>query len=183
MANLDMRIERILTDLVAWRRDLHAHPEIAFQEHRTSAFVADKLKSFGLDVHTGLAGTGVVGVLRCGEGAAIALRADIDALPIEEATGLPYASVYRGRMHACGHDGHTTMLLGAARVLAKTRPKAGTFVFIFQPAEENEGGARVMIEEGLFSRFPVEAVFGMHNWPGLPCGHIGGTCRACHGGL
>lgn len=172
MADLNSRIERMLPDLVAWRHDLHAHPEIAFQEHRTSAVVAEKLKSFGLEVHTGLAGTGVVGVLRCGEGASVGLRSDIDALPIEEATGLPYASTNPGRMHACGHDGHTTMLLGAARLLAEDRPKRGTFVFIFQPAEENEGGARVMIEEGLFTRFPVDTVFGLHNWPGLPVGQI-----------
>lgn len=172
MTTLDSRIGRILPDLIAWRRDLHAHPEIAFQEHRTSAFIADKLRGFGLEVHTGLAGTGVVGVLHSGDGPMIGLRSDIDALPIEEATGLSYASAHPGRMHACGHDGHTTMLLGAARVLAEARPKSGTFVFVFQPAEENEGGARVMVEEGLFSRFPVDAVFGMHNWPGLACGHI-----------
>lgn len=172
MTDIDASIERMLPDLVAWRHDLHAHPEIAFQEHRTSAFVADKLASFGLDVHTGLAGTGVIGVLRCDDGAAVGLRSDIDALPIVEATGLPYASINPGRMHACGHDGHTTMLLGAARLLAENRPRRGTFVFIFQPAEENEGGARVMIEEGLFTRFPVDTVFGLHNWPGLPCGQI-----------
>jgi hippurate hydrolase len=172
MTTLDSRIGRVLPDLIAWRRDLHAHPEIAFQEHRTSAFIADKLRGFGLEVHTGLAGTGLVGVLHSGDGPMIGLRSDIDALPIEEATGLPYASAHPGRMHACGHDGHTTMLLGAARVLAEARPKSGTFVFVFQPAEENEGGARVMVEEGLFSRFPVDAIFGMHNWPGLACGHI-----------
>lgn len=172
MAGLEGRIESMLWDLVKWRRDLHAHPEIAFEELRTSAFIADKLASFGLEVDQGLAGTGVVGVLRCGEGPMIGLRADIDALPMQEATGLPYASSIPGRMHACGHDGHTTMLLGAARALAEAPPKAGTFVFIFQPAEENEGGARVMIERGLFDRFPVDAVYGMHNWPGLPCGQI-----------
>lgn len=172
MIDVNTRIERMLPDLVAWRHDLHAHPEIAFQEHRTSAVVAEKLKAFGFEVHTGLAGTGVVGVLRCGDGAAVGLRSDIDALPIEEATCLPYASTNPGRMHACGHDGHTTMLLGAARLLAEDRPKRGTFVFIFQPAEENEGGARVMIEDGLFTRFPVDTVFGLHNWPGLPCGQI-----------
>jgi hippurate hydrolase len=172
MTDVVSRIERIVPDLVAWRHDLHAHPETAFEEHRTSAFIAEKLRAFGLDVHTGLAGTGVVGVLRCGEGATVGLRADIDALPIMEATGLPYASVHSGRMHACGHDGHTTMLLGAARMLADNPPHKGTFVFIFQPAEENEGGARVMIEQGLFDRFPVAAVYGMHNWPGLDCGRI-----------
>lgn len=172
MTTLDSRIERILPDLVAWRRDLHAHPEIAFQEHRTSAFVADRLRSFGLDVHTGLAGTGVVGVLRGGSGPTIGLRADMDALPIEEVPGRPWCSIYPGRMHACGHDGHTTMLLGAARLLAETPEAAGTLVFVFQPAEENEGGARVMIEQGLFDRFDVDAIYGMHNWPGLSCGTI-----------
>ena len=172
MDDLDKRIDGILPDVVEWRHDLHAHPELAFEEKRTSAFIAERLTSFGLDVHTGLAGTGVVGVLRIGEGPSIGMRADIDALPIVEATGLPYASKHAGRMHACGHDGHTAMLLGAARVLAETKPKNGTFVFIFQPAEESEGGARVMVEQGLFARFPVDAVYGAHNWPGLPCGHF-----------
>jgi amidohydrolase len=172
MTELDSRIDRIVPDLVAWRHDLHAHPELAFQEHRTSAFVADKLRSFGLEVFTGLAGTGVVGVLRGGNGAMIGLRCDMDALPIEEASGVAYASRTPGVMHACGHDGHTSMLLGAARLLAEARPTTGTFVFIFQPAEENEGGARVMIEDGLFDRFPLDAVYGMHNWPGLAEGHI-----------
>ncbi len=172
MGELDKRIDSILPDVVEWRHDLHAHPELAFEEKRTAAFIAERLTSFGLEVHTGLAGTGVVGVLSCGNGPSIGMRADIDALPIEEATGLSYASRHSGRMHACGHDGHTAMLLGAARVLAEARPKEGTFVFIFQPAEENEGGARVMVEQGLFSRFPVDAVYGAHNWPGLPCGHL-----------
>ncbi|OKO87437.1 M20 aminoacylase family protein [Bradyrhizobium sp. AS23.2] len=172
MGDLDRRIDSILPDVVEWRHDLHAHPELAFEEKRTAAFIAERLTSFGLEVHTGRAGTGVVGVLRCGNGPSIGMRADIDALPIEEAIGLPYASRHSGRMHACGHDGHTAMLLGAARVLAEARPKEGTFVFIFQPAEENEGGARVMVEQGLFSRFPVDAVYGAHNWPGLPCGHL-----------
>ena len=168
------RIGEFHDDMTAWRHDLHAHPEIAFEEVRTSSFVADKLKSFGLDeVHTGIAKTGVVGVLRNGSaGRAIGLRADMDALPIVEATGLSYASKTPGRMHACGHDGHTTMLLGAARYLAETRNFDGTVVFIFQPAEENEGGGRVMIEEGLFERFPMERVFGMHNWPRMPLGQF-----------
>jgi len=171
MDDLDKRINDILADVVAWRHDLHAHPELGFEEKRTAAFIAEHLTSFGLEVHTGLAGTGVVGVLSNGNGPAIGMRADIDALPILEATGLPYASKNPGRMHACGHDGHTTMLLAAARILAERKPR-GTFVFIFQPAEENQGGGRVMVEEGLFSRFPVDAVYGAHNWPGLACGQF-----------
>lgn len=155
-----------------WRHDLHTHPELAFEEHRTAAFIARELTAMGLEVHQGLAGTGVVGILRNGDGPSIGLRADIDALPVQEATGLPFASQTPGRMHACGHDGHTTMLLGAARHMAAHPPGAGTVVFIFQPAEENEGGARVMVEEGLFDRFPVSQVFALHNWPGLPAGEI-----------
>jgi amidohydrolase len=168
------RIGDFHDEMTAWRRDLHAHPELGFEETRTSAVVADKLRAFGLDeVHTGLAKTGVVGVLKAGAGGrAIGLRADMDALPIEEATGLPYASKHPGRMHACGHDGHTTMLLGAARYLAETRNFAGTVYFIFQPAEEMKGGGRVMLEEGLLERFPAEQVFGMHNWPRLPLGQF-----------
>ena len=166
------RIGDFQEEMTAWRRDLHAHPEIGFEETRTSALVADKLRAFGFDeVHAGLAKTGVVGVLRAGSGGrAIGLRADMDALPIEEATGLPYASRNPGRMHACGHDGHTTMLLGAARYLAETRNFDGTVFFIFQPAEEMMAGGRVMVEEGLFERFPAEQVFGMHNWPRMPVG-------------
>jgi len=158
-------------DLLAWRRDLHRHPETAFEEHRTAGLVAERLDSFGLEVHTGLAGTGVVGRLTAGSGnRAIGLRADLDALPIAELNDFDHRSTHEGRMHACGHDGHTTMLLGAARYLADTRGFDGTVYFIFQPAEENEGGGRVMVEEGLFERFPVEAVFGMHNWPGMAAG-------------
>jgi amidohydrolase len=166
------RIGEFHDEMTAWRRDLHAHPEIAFEERRTAGVVAARLESFGLDeVHTGIARTGVVGVLRAGSGSrAIGLRADMDALPIKEATGRAYASTVPGKMHACGHDGHTTMLLGAARYLAETRNFDGTVYFIFQPAEENEGGGRVMVEEGLFERFPVEQVFGMHNWPRMPLG-------------
>jgi amidohydrolase len=168
------RIGDFQDEMTAWRRDLHAHPELGFEEVRTSALVADKLRAFGLDeVHTGIAKTGVVGVLRAGAaGRAIGLRADMDALPIDEPTGLPYASKHTGRMHACGHDGHTTMLLGAARYLAETRNFDGTIYFIFQPAEEMRGGGRVMIEEGLFERFPAEQVFGMHNWPRIPAGRF-----------
>ena len=157
-----------------WRHRLHAHPETAFEETATSAFVADKLRSFGLDVHTGLAGTGVVGVLRNGRASsAVGLRADLDALHIHEASGVPHASQVPGKMHACGHDGHTTMLLAAARALAQRKRFDGTAYFIFQPAEENEGGGRVMVEQGLFDRFPMQAVYGMHNWPGMPAGTFG----------
>src|ERR671919_369494 len=163
------RIGDFQDDMTAWRRDLHAHPELGFQERRTSAFVAAKLQEFGVDeVHAGMAKTGVVGVLKAGAGqGSIALRADMDALPIQEATGRPYASTVPGKMHACGHDGHTTMLLGAARYLAETRNFDGTVYFIFQPAEEGRGGARKMVEDGLFSLFPCDAVYGLHNMPGL----------------
>jgi hippurate hydrolase len=158
-------------ELVAWRHDFHQHPEIAFEEVRTSTLVAERLESFGIEVHRGLARTGVVGTLRSGRSQrAIGLRADMDALPIQERTGLPYRSLRDGAMHACGHDGHTTMLLGAARYLAATRDFDGIIRFIFQPAEENEGGGRVMIADGLFEKFPVERVYGLHNFPGLPEG-------------
>jgi len=166
------RIADYQADMTAWRRHIHAHPETAFEEHRTAEFVAERLAGFGLEVHRGLAGTGVVASLRGngGDGRAIALRADMDALHIHEKNGFAHASQNPGRMHACGHDGHTTMLLGAARYLAETRNFSGTVHFVFQPAEENEGGGRVMVEEGLFDRFPADAVFGMHNWPGMPAG-------------
>jgi len=166
------RIADFHQDLIVWRHEIHAHPETAFEERETAALVARRLAEFGLDVHRGLAGTGVVGTLKGNAPGhrAIALRADMDALHIHEKNGVAYASKTPGKMHACGHDGHTTMLLGAARYLAETRNFAGTVHFIFQPAEENEGGGRVMVEEGLFEQFPVEAVFGMHNWPGMPAG-------------
>jgi len=165
------RIAGFAEDMTAWRRDIHAHPETAFEEHRTSDVVAAKLQSFGLEVHRGLAGTGVVGTLRRGKGGrAIGLRADMDALHIHEANAFDHASKNKGKMHACGHDGHTTMLLGAAKYLAEAGKFDGVVHFIFQPAEENEGGGRVMVEQGLFQKFPVEAVFGMHNMPGLPVG-------------
>lgn len=168
------RIADFHDDLTAWRRDLHEHPELGFQEVRTSAVVAAKLREFGVDeVVTGIAQTGVVGVIRGRKpGGAIGMRADMDALPILEDTGLPYASKTPGVMHACGHDGHTTMLLGAARYLAETRNFAGTVYVIFQPAEEGMAGGRVMVEEGLFQRFPMDMVFGMHNWPQLPAGQF-----------
>ncbi|MFO1282898.1 MAG: M20 aminoacylase family protein [Burkholderiales bacterium] len=169
--NLVPEVVALEPELRRWRHHLHAHPETAFEERATAAFVAERLRSFGLDVHTGLAGTGVVGVLRGGRSsAAIGLRADLDALHIHEKSGVAHASRHEGRMHACGHDGHTTMLLGAAQALAARRRIDGTAVFIFQPAEENEGGGRVMVEEGLFDRFPVRAVYGLHNWPARPAG-------------
>ena len=166
------RIGEFHQDMTAWRRDLHAHPELGFEEHRTAAIVADRLKAFGVDeIHTGIARTGVVGVLRAGSGSgAIGLRADMDALPIDEASGVPHASTTAGKMHACGHDGHTTMLLGAARYLAETRNFDGTVYLIFQPAEEMLGGGRVMLEEGLLERFPMSQLYGLHNWPKLPVG-------------
>ena len=167
------RIKENQSRLTTLRRDIHAHPETAFEEQRTSDLVAEFLTAVGVEVHRGLAGTGVVGVLRAGKSArAIGLRADMDALPIHEKNQFPHRSRFDGRMHACGHDGHTTMLLGAAEHLAATRNFDGTVVFIFQPAEEGEGGARVMIEQGLFERFPMQSVFGMHNWPGLPAGQF-----------
>jgi amidohydrolase len=173
--NILPEVAAITLEMSEWRHHIHAHPETAFEESATAAFVADKLRSFGLEVHTGLARTGVVGVLHGGDGIhaapqAIGLRADLDALHIQERSGVPYASRREGRMHACGHDGHTTMLLGAAQALARRKAIGGTVYFIFQPAEENEGGGRVMVEEGLFERFPMRAVYGMHNWPGMPTG-------------
>jgi hippurate hydrolase len=158
-------------DLTAWRRDIHAHPELGFEENRTSDIVAEKLEDFGLEVHRGLGTTGVVGSLRIGNSPkTIGLRADMDALPIVEGNTFDHKSRHEGKMHACGHDGHTTMLLGAARYLSETRNFNGCVHFIFQPAEEGLGGAKAMVDEGLFEQFPMEAVFGMHNSPGLPTG-------------
>ncbi len=174
------RIAEFHADMTEWRRDFHAHPELALQEFRTSAIVAEKLKSFGVDdIITGLAGTGIVGVIRGNGpashhgGPAIGLRADMDALPITERTGVAYASKTPGLMHACGHDGHTAMLLGAARYLAETRNFDGTVYVIFQPAEEDQGGARLMVEQGLFTACPMDQVFGLHNWPASPVGEFG----------
>jgi amidohydrolase len=167
-------------EIAAWRRHLHAHPELAYQEHATAAFVAGKLRAFGLDeVHTGIGRTGVVGVLHGARGPggsaarSIGLRADMDALPILEAADLPYASQTAGRMHACGHDGHTAMLLAAARHLAETRGFDGTAIFIFQPAEEDGAGAAAMLADGLLERFPIRAAFGLHNRPGMAVGRFG----------
>ena len=160
-------------DLIAFRRDLHANPETGTELPRTAANVADMLKAAGLEVTQGVGGHGVVATLQRGsDNHAIGFRADMDALPITEDTGLPYQSRNSGVFHGCGHDGHTTMLLGAAKYLAETKNFAGTVHFIFQPAEENEGGGRVMIEDGLFEKFPVESVYGMHNMPGIPVGEF-----------
>ena len=167
-------IEAFLPDLTRIRHDLHAHPETAFEELRTSDIVAVQLESYGIEVHRGLARTGVVGVIRGGDGArAIGLRADMDALPIQETGALAYRSTVAGKMHGCGHDGHTAMLLGAARQLTRRRDFDGTVYLIFQPAEEGEGGGRLMVEEGLFERFPMDAVYGMHNIPGMAAGTFG----------
>tara|TARA_R110002072_G_scaffold3830_4_gene27268 strand:- start:13347 stop:14525 length:1179 start_codon:yes stop_codon:yes gene_type:complete len=159
------------TELTKIRRDIHQHPELAFEEHRTARIVAETLEALGIEVETGIAGTGVVGSIQKGRGnRAIGLRADLDALPIHEANDFAHASKIPGKMHACGHDGHTAMLLGAAKYLKEEADFEGTVHLIFQPAEENEGGGRAMIEAGLFDRFPVESVFGMHNIPGMPVG-------------
>lgn len=153
-----------------FRRDLHAHPETAFEEVRTAKLIANKLTSFGLEVTTGIGQTGVVAAYRNGDGPAFGLRADMDALDIDEMNDFAHKSTHVGKMHGCGHDGHSTMLLAAAHYIAEHKPVKGTIYFIFQPAEENEGGAATMIEDGLFDRFPMQAVFGMHNMPGLPVG-------------
>jgi amidohydrolase len=165
------RIAEFQSELTATRRDIHAHPELGFEEHRTSDLVAKALESWGIEVHRGIAGTGLVGVLRNGTSKrSIGFRADMDCLPMTETNDFAHRSTTPGKMHACGHDGHTTMLLGAARYLAETRNFDGTVNFIFQPAEEGGGGGRVMVEEGLFDRFPCDAVYGMHNSPELPLG-------------
>ena len=170
------RIAEFHSDIIAWRRDLHRHPELEYDVHRTAASVAEKLKAFGCDeVVPAIGRTGVVGVIkgkRAPGGKTIGLRADMDALPIEEATGLSYASTVAGKMHACGHDGHTAMLLGAARYLAETRNFSGQGVVIFQPAEEGGAGAKAMIDDGLMTRFGIEEVYGMHNYPGIAAGEF-----------
>lgn len=192
-----------LANLAVIRRDLHAHPELAFNERRTAELVARELSGYGLEIDRGLAGTGVVGILRKGNSRrAIGLRADMDALPLPEKNDFPHRSTRAGCMHACGHDGHTAVLLGAARYLAENRDGLdldGTVYFIFQPAEESEGGAEVMIRDGLFEKFPMDAVFGLHNWPGIPVGEMAvmpgpvmaGTCsfeiavrgQGCHAAM
>jgi amidohydrolase len=168
------QIEVLTEELTGIRRDLHAHPEIGFEEVRTSGIVADKLQSWGIETHRAIGRTGVVGVLHGtkGPGRRIGLRADMDALPMDEMTNLPWRSTIPGRFHGCGHDGHTTMLLGAARYLAENRDFAGTAIFVFQPAEEGLGGARAMLAEGLFQRFPCDEIYGLHNAPQLDHGQI-----------
>src|SRR5690606_3999800 len=166
------RFAELAENITAWRRDIHAHPELLYDTYRTAALVADKLKDFGVDeVVTGIGRTGVVGVIHGrsqASGKVVGLRADMDALPIEEITGKPYASTVAGKMHACGHDGHTAMLLGAAQYLAETRNFNGTVVVIFQPAEEGGAGAKAMIDDGLMDHFGIQEVYGMHNMPGAP---------------
>ena len=169
------RVAALADEISVWRQDLHAHPELDYDVHRTAGIVAEKLRAFGCDeVAVGIGQTGVVGVIRgrLPGDKVVGMRADMDALPIEEATGKPYASTVPGKMHACGHDGHTAMLLGAARYLAETRNFAGTAVVIFQPAEEGGGGGRAMVEDGMMDRFGITEVYGMHNMPGLPVGHF-----------
>src|SRR5581483_10423745 len=170
------RVADLAKDIAEWRHDLHAHPELLYDVQRTAGIVADKLKAFGCDeVVSGIGRTGVVGVIRGSKGNSdrvIGMRADMDALPIEEANDLPYKSTTLGKMHACGHDGHTAMLLGAARYLAETRNFAGTAVVIFQPAEEGGGGGKAMVDDGMMDRFNIGEVYGMHNYPGLPVGEF-----------
>ena len=173
MNTLREEIATVLPEMIGLRHHIHQHPELAFEEHATSDLVAQRLAEWGYEVHRGLGGTGVVGRLRHGSGSrSIGIRADMDALPITEATGLAYASRHHGKMHACGHDGHTATLLAAARHIAQTRRFSGTANLIFQPAEEGDGGARRMIEDGLFERFPCDAVFALHNAPGQPVGTL-----------
>jgi amidohydrolase len=182
--NIIPPLRALHADMTSWRRELHAHPQTAFEETFASDFIASKLQAWGIELHRGFAKTGVVGLI---EGrlpkmadvagkprlSSIGLRTDIDALDVQEQNDVPHRSTFPGKMHACGHDGHTTMLLGAAKYLAETRNFSGRVCVIFQPAEENEGGGRVMVEEGLFDQFPCDAVFGMHNWPGMPLGQFG----------
>lgn len=160
----------IKKQMTEWRRSLHAHPETAFEEFMTADFVAKQLENFGIEINRGMATTGVVGVLQSGNGDTIGLRADMDALHVQELNNFSHCSKIEGKMHACGHDGHTAMLLGAAKILSETKNFSGTVVFIFQPAEENEGGAGVMIDDGLFKQFPVKEIYGLHNWPSIPAG-------------
>jgi len=162
----------LIEEATTWRRLFHAQPELGYQEHQTSRLVAEQLRACGLQVHTGLAGTGVVGTLENGPGPSMGFRTDMDALPITEQGDVPWRSTQPGVMHACGHDGHTAILLAAAKHLSSTRNFSGTLHFVFQPAEENLGGARKMVADGLFKLFPMAAIYGLHNWPGLPVGHL-----------
>ncbi|PYE36594.1 MULTISPECIES: M20 aminoacylase family protein [Psychrobacter] len=164
--------ETLIGEVKQWRQQIHSQPELGFKEFKTSSFIVDKLKSFGIEVHQGLGGTGVVGILKNGSGPAIGIRADIDALPIKEQNDIDYKSTHENCMHACGHDGHTSVLLGTAKHLSQHKDFNGTIYFIFQPAEEVLGGAKAMIDDGLFDKFPMDAVYGLHNWPGLPVGEI-----------
>jgi len=173
MPNPTAQVDDLVAPLILFRRDLHAHPELAFAEHRTAAQIAAALRAAGLEVHSGIGGTGLVAVLKAGSsGRTIGLRADMDALPIQEETGAAYASRNPGVFHGCGHDGHVAMLLGAAQHLARSRHFDGTVNFIFQPAEEGKGGGRAMVEDKLFERFPCDRVFAIHNWPDLPAGTV-----------
>ncbi|MGO1376085.1 MAG: M20 aminoacylase family protein [Psychrobacter sp.] len=164
--------ESLLNEVKQWRKQIHSQPELGFKEFKTSSFIVDKLESFGIDVHQGLGGTGVVGTLKNGTGPTIGIRADIDALPIEEQSDVEHKSTHANCMHACGHDGHTSVLLGAAKHLSENKNFSGTIHFVFQPAEEVLGGAKAMIDDGLFDKFPMDAIYGLHNWPGLPVGQI-----------
>jgi len=171
---LNDRVAAVTPDVRDWRRRIHADPELGFDEHRTASFVAETLRSFGLEVHTDVSATAVVAVLKRGDGPGrIALRAELDALPIQEDADISYASKNPGIMHACGHDGHTAILMGAAKILAEAAGFDGTVTFVFQPAEEVLGGGGKMVADGLFERFPADRVFALHNWPGLPLGTIG----------
>ncbi|MGP5515743.1 M20 aminoacylase family protein [Psychrobacter alimentarius] len=164
--------ETLIGEVKQWRQHIHSQPELGFKEFKTSSFIVDKLKSFGIEVHQGLGGTGVVGILKNGSGPTIGIRADIDALPIKEQNDIEHKSTHENCMHACGHDGHTSVLLGTAKYLSQHKNFSGTIYFIFQPAEEVLGGAKAMIDDGLFDKFPMDAVYGLHNWPGLPVGEI-----------
>jgi amidohydrolase len=169
-------VDQILPDVIGWQRHIHAHPELGFQEHATSDFVARKLEEFGVDVHRDVSATAVVGVLKCGTGERkIMFRAELDALPVMEATGLSHSSTVAGVMHACGHDAHTAMLLGAAKLLCRTRDFDGTVYFVFQPAEEVHGGGKQLVADGLLKRFPADCVFSQHSWPGLKEGSVVAT--------
>ena len=164
--------ETLLGEVKQWRKQIHSQPELGFKEFKTSSFIVDKLQSFGIEVYQGLGGTGVVGTLKNGSGPTIGIRADIDALPIKEQNDIDHKSTHENCMHACGHDGHTSVLLGTAKHLSQHKDFSGTIHFIFQPAEEVLGGAKAMIDDGLFDKFPMDAVYGLHNWPGLPVGEI-----------
>ncbi|KMK67023.1 M20 aminoacylase family protein [Puniceibacterium sp. IMCC21224] len=179
------RIAAFSDEMTGWRRHLHQHPELGLECHNTARFVIDKLKEFGItDIHEGIATSGVVAIIEGrGDGPTIGLRADMDALPMDETSGVAYASTVPGKMHACGHDGHTTMLLGAAKYLAETRNFSGRVALIFQPAEEGEGGGRIMVEEGMMDRFDIAQVYGIHNAPGDPVGHIGTNPGALMAGV